>query len=175
MTSYAHGKGTGAFIGGVFDGQSIWLVPYYSTDLVKVNPADGTMTSYAHGKGTGAFTGGVFDGQSIWLVPFVSADLVKVNPADGTMTSYAHGKGATAFIEGVFDGQSIWLVPYNSTDLVSFSPLGFGIKATPMAGGKTSVLTLDDGANWRITMSFVKGILVAGTTAASSGQCATWS
>ena len=60
--SYAHGKGTAAFVGGVFDGQNIWLAPNSSPDLVKVNPADGSMTSYAHGKGASAFNGGVFDG-----------------------------------------------------------------------------------------------------------------
>ena len=51
QNEYAHGKGANAFVGGVFDGESIWLVPYDSDDLVKVNPADGSMTSYAHGKG----------------------------------------------------------------------------------------------------------------------------
>jgi len=41
--------------------------------------------------------------------------------------------------------------------------------------GLTSTLTLDDGANWRITMTFTGGILTAKTTAASSGATATWS
>jgi len=41
--------------------------------------------------------------------------------------------------------------------------------------GISSVLTLDDGANWRITMTFAGGILTAKTTAASSGATATWS
>jgi len=78
---YAHSQGSGAFIGGVFDGESIWLVPYNSANLVKVNPADGSMTTYAHGQGGGAFRCGTFDGESIWLVPYTSANLVKVNPA----------------------------------------------------------------------------------------------
>jgi len=43
------------------------------------------------------------------------------------------------------------------------------------ADGISSTLTLDDGANWRITATFAGGILTAKTTAASSGQCATWS
>jgi hypothetical protein len=41
--------------------------------------------------------------------------------------------------------------------------------------GITSTLTLDDGANWRVTMTFTGGILTAKTTAASSGATATWS
>ena len=173
--TYAHGQGVGAFADGFFDGQNGWLVPFSFANLVKVNPADGTMTSYAHGQEAGAFMGSFFDGQNGWLVPSNSANLVKVNPADGTMTSYAHGQGAGAFTGGFFDGQNGWLVPSGSANLVAFSPIGFGIKSTPTAGGVTSLLTLDDGANWRITMNFVGGILTAKTTAASSGQCATWS
>ena len=176
MTSYAHGQGAGAFMGGFFDGQNGWLVPRNSTYLVKVNPADGTMTSYAHGQGSGAFIGGFFDGQNGWLVPFSSYNITKVNPADGSMTFYAHGQTAAAFQGGFFDGQNGWLVPSRTTaNLILFSPIGFGIIGTPNAGGVTSLLTLDDGANWRITMNFVGGILTAKTTAASSGQCATWS
>jgi hypothetical protein len=40
MTSYAHGMGASAFVGGVFDGQNIWLVPYSSANLVKVRPQE---------------------------------------------------------------------------------------------------------------------------------------
>ncbi len=49
---------------------------------------------------------------------------------------------------------------------------GFNINGTD---GISSTLTLDDGANWRITMTFTGGILTAKTTAASSGAVATWS
>lgn len=41
--------------------------------------------------------------------------------------------------------------------------------------GITSTLTLDDGANWRITMTFTGGILTAKTTGASVAATATWS
>ena len=78
--TYAHGQGATAFVGGVFDGESIWLIPRGSANLVKVNPATGAMTTYAHGQGSTAFAGGVFDGGSVWLVPNNSANLVKVNP-----------------------------------------------------------------------------------------------
>jgi len=125
--TYAHGQGSAAFIGGVFDGESIWLVPYASANLVKVNPATGGMTTYAHGQGS--LTGGVFDGESIWLIPRNSSNLVKVNPTTGGMTTYAHGQGASAFTGGVFDGESIWLVPFNSSNLV---------KVNPVTGGMTS-------------------------------------
>jgi hypothetical protein len=40
MTNYAHGQGDAAYYGGVFDGQSIWLVPYNSDYLTKVIPPE---------------------------------------------------------------------------------------------------------------------------------------
>lgn len=40
--------------------------------------------------------------------------------------------------------------------------------------GISGTLTLDDGANWRITMTYKLGILTAVTTAASGGATATW-
>ena len=119
---YAHGQGGSAYIGGVFDGQSIWFVPYNSANLTKVNPATGAMTHYAHDQGSAAYEGGVFDGQNIWLVPYNSANLTKVNPATGAMTHYAHEQVASAYAGGVFDGQSIWLVPFKSANLTKVNP-----------------------------------------------------
>jgi len=129
MTAYPHGLGAAAlaFWGGVFDGQNVWLVPYASPNLVKVNPATGGMTSYAIGGGAAKHAGGVFDGQNIWLVPLGSPNLVKVNPATGAMVTYAHGMGAAAFIGGVFDGQNIWLVPSGSANLVKVNPATGGM------------------------------------------------
>jgi hypothetical protein len=40
--------------------------------------------------------------------------------------------------------------------------------------GLTGVLTLDDGANWRITLTFTDGILTAKTTGASTSATASW-
>ena len=128
---YAHGQGDNAYFGGVFDGQSIWLVPYNSVYLTKVNTATGAMTNYAHGQGDYAYAGGVFDGQSIWLVPRDSDYLTKVNPATGAMTNYAHGQGDAAYFGGVFDGQSIWLVPFNSDYLMRVIPPEFGREKYP--------------------------------------------
>jgi hypothetical protein len=78
MTLFSAGGVANKFNGGVFDGQSVWLVPTNSANIVKVNPATGGMTSYAHGMGAGAFQGGIFDGQNIWFVPTGSASLVKL-------------------------------------------------------------------------------------------------
>ena len=135
--SYAHGQGGAAFTGGVFDGQSIWLVPYSSSNIIKINPATGGLTTYAHGQGGAAFIGGVFDGQSIWLVPHDSSNIVKINPATGGLTTYAHGQGGAAFYGGVFDGQSIWLVPHGSSNIIKINPPGSGIKSALISAATT--------------------------------------
>ena len=122
QAAYAQGQGAAAFMGACFDGESVWLAPYNSSNLVKVNPATGAMTAYAHGQGAAAFAGACFDGESVWLAPRNSSNLIKVNPATGAMTAYAHGQGAGAFAGACFDGESVWLVPYNSSNLVKVNP-----------------------------------------------------
>jgi hypothetical protein len=125
MTNFSEDYGNvDPFLGGVFDGQNIWLVPFQSSYLVKVNPATGQMTNYSQGYGTnGVFNGAVFDGQNIWLIPQSSSYLVKVNSTGG-MTNYSVGYGSNAFRGGVFDGQNIWLVPYYSSYLVKVNSTG---------------------------------------------------
>ncbi|WP_146762337.1 hypothetical protein [Paenibacillus contaminans] len=41
-------KGSSAFAGGVYDGTSIWMIPYNANELVKVNPSTGEMTGYSN-------------------------------------------------------------------------------------------------------------------------------
>ena len=120
--AYAHGQVASAFESGVFDGVNLWLAPYASTNLIKVNISTGGMTTYAHGQANWAFSGAVFDGTSVWLIPNNGANILKVNPATGGMTPYAHGQGAWAFVGGVFDGENIWMAPAQATNVVKFNP-----------------------------------------------------
>lgn len=48
------------------------------------------------------------------------------------------------------------------------------VLAEMIANTKTGTLVLDDGANWRVTLTFYDGKLSAVTTAASSSAEATW-
>jgi streptogramin lyase len=120
---YAHDQGSLAFSGGVFDGKYLWLAPYLSPDIVRVNPATGQMTSIPHNKNViRAFCGAVYDGESVWLVPYSSRDIIKI-AADGTLTSIPHGKGVSfAFWGGTFDGTNIWFAPQNSPDILKIDP-----------------------------------------------------
>jgi hypothetical protein len=40
MTSYAHGESDYAFQSGVFDGESVWMIPYVSSVLVRFTPPE---------------------------------------------------------------------------------------------------------------------------------------
>jgi len=151
--TYAHGKGAGAFIGGCYDGESVWLTPYGSTDLIKMNPSDGSMTGYAHGEGGNAFADAVFDGENIWLIPFTAANLIKVNPADGSMTKYATGVDSAAkFRSAVFDGKDLWIVPNYAAYVIKWD-IATGEKTTYNHGKGTAAFHggIFDGENiWLI-------------------------
>jgi len=51
---------------------------------------------------------------------------------------------------------------------------GTGYKSSDGSAGLSGTMTLDDGANWRVTMTFKNGLLTAQTTGASSGAAGSW-
>ena len=130
-----------SFRGGVFDGTSVWLIPFQASHIIKVNISTGEMTGYdnwptqpvwgnPYDAGTFTkhqtnFSGGVFDGTNIWLVPHNGAyRLIKFNTVTGAMTSYGYmglpgsNGNPSAFSGGVYDGTNIWLIPFNESALV---------------------------------------------------------
>ncbi|WP_438348202.1 cadherin-like beta sandwich domain-containing protein [Paenibacillus sp. FA6] len=120
-------KGSADFVGGVYDGKSIWMIPYNANEILKVNPETGEMTGYSHWpagftKGSNAFAGGVYDGTNIWLVPYSANQIIKVNATTGVMTGYSNwpggSRGSEQFIGGAFDGTHIWLTPYSGNRLI---------------------------------------------------------
>ncbi|WP_375105294.1 cadherin-like beta sandwich domain-containing protein [Paenibacillus sp. RS8] len=120
-------KGLSAFVGGVYDGTSIWMIPYNADRLMKVNPSTGEMTGYSNwpagfSKGSNAFAGGVYDGTNIWLIPYSADRVIKVNATTGVMTGYSSwpdgSRGSELYIGGTFDGTNIWLTPYSGSRLV---------------------------------------------------------
>ena len=114
-------RGNYTFTGGVFDGNSLWMVPRTADAVVKVSTSTGAMTLYngwpaGLNRGGAAFYGGVFDGSSVWMVPFTADAVVRVSTSTGTMTMYngwpaGLTRGGAAFYGGVFDGSSVWMVP----------------------------------------------------------------
>ncbi|MCP4651148.1 MAG: hypothetical protein GY853_13865 [PVC group bacterium] len=119
--SYTCGNDT--LSGGCFDGEHIWMAPSDSVNILRVNPADGSITEYVHGKGVLAFNGAVWDGTYVWFVPFNSDDIIRLDPNNpAAFDSYAHGKGNAAFFGGTFDGTHVWMAPVDSTDIIRVTP-----------------------------------------------------
>lgn len=145
---YPHDKGGLAFSGGVFDGKYLWLSPYLSLDIVRVNPATGQMLSIPHNKDViRAFADAVYDGESVWLVPYSSQDIIKI-AADGILTSIPHGKGNFAFWGGTFDGKHIWFAPQNSPDILKIDPATGDMTSIPHGKGSFAFLgAVFDGYN----------------------------
>lgn len=127
-----------AFAGGVFDGQSIWMLPFNVDQVVKVDSVTGQMTGYNDwpanldlggsygGFFVGSFKGGAFDGENIWMVPYNASQVVKVNKATGEMSGYENWpvgftKGENAFSGGIYAGSSLWLIPASADRVIELN------------------------------------------------------
>lgn len=130
------GQSLGAFRGGVYDGESIWMIPYDADQLIKLDKHTGEMTGYhswpaGFSKQSHAFSGGVDDGKNIWMIPQNADRVIKVDKSTGSMTGFnawpaGFTKSYAAFSGGVYDGRNIWMIP---------------VLATPKAPG-TAVITV---------------------------------
>jgi hypothetical protein len=121
--------GSSSFIGGVFDGQCVWMIPGAANRVVQVDKDTMVMTGFPSWTGTGmtgyvnassAFIGGGFDGENVWLAPRSADRLVSINIHSGEYTGYPSwaGDGMTGFTLGVsrfagavYDGSYLLLVP----------------------------------------------------------------
>lgn len=120
-------KGSSSFVGGVFDGENVWMIPYNASHLIKINSTTGEMTAYDNWpdgftKGSNAFAGGVFDGTDLWLIPYSANQVIQVNITTGEMTGYSNwpdgSRGNDQFMGGTFDGTNIWLAPYSGSRVI---------------------------------------------------------
>ncbi|HEX2966048.1 MAG TPA: carboxypeptidase regulatory-like domain-containing protein, partial [Syntrophorhabdaceae bacterium] len=110
-----------AFMGGVYDGGHIWMIPANADSVVRIDKDTGMMKSYnkwpaGFRKGNLSFEGGVFDGRYIWMIPANAESVVRIDKDTGEMTEYNNWpadfkKGGHAFAGGVFDGQCVWMIP----------------------------------------------------------------
>jgi hypothetical protein len=147
--------GTQAFIGGCFDGTSVWMAPARADRVVRIDVSSGVMTGilpwpggYTHLTATThAFTGAIFDGAAVWLLPRLADGLIRVDVATDAMTHFTNwpanhvkpngdAPGSFTCHGGVFDGQKIWLTPENHDRVITFGPRSSGtgtqtLSATP--------------------------------------------
>ena len=123
-------------IGIIFDGESLWVMPYDSDYIIKVNPADGSMVNLPHGSVHNAMSrGGVWDGRYVWTVPCRADYIRRIDPNDNSITKYSHGQGIFAFEGGCFDGKLIWYAPLRTNNLCSIDPFassGVDLQAYPL-------------------------------------------
>jgi len=171
--------------------------PIFSGEFYSTTAWHGTYITSLRGRGTKASPDPVVDGDSIFSLYMACFD------GGGAPTGIAVGQiqgtvDGTVSVGHVPTKWQFQVMPsvgavYTAMTLKSTGRLGVGtetpnellevngkIRANTAfnlngADGLSTTLTLDDGTNWRITQTFTGGILTAKTTAASSGQCATWS
>ncbi|MEK0316995.1 S-layer homology domain-containing protein [Cohnella sp. 56] len=178
-------RGSIAFAGGVFDGQSIWMIPYSADSVVKIDKDSGAMTGYKNWpagitKTQGvAFSSGVFDGQSIWMIPYAASSVVKIDKDTGEMTGYSGwpegvSTAGTAFVGGVYDGRYIWMIPYAVDRVVRLDtrtgtmtgysnwPLDFNKSGSTFTGGVfdgRNIWMIPSGADRVIKLDTVTGAM----------------
>ena len=124
-------KGSSAFIGGVYDGVSMWMIPCDADRVVRIFTSDGRMQGYnawppGFTKGSWAFSGGVYDEVSVWMIPLNADRVVRIFTSDGAMQGYdawpsGFTKGSSAFTGGVYDGVSVWMIPGDADRVVQIS------------------------------------------------------
>lgn len=128
----AFGGNACGFQGAIFDGRSLYLIPFRLSTLVRYDTAAsfvvntswtgfdlGTLNEAAHD-----FTGGVFDGRYLYLVPGNTGATPALALRYDTQTSFDAGTGgwvvfpmsqlsplANGFAGGAFDGRYVYFVP----------------------------------------------------------------
>lgn len=120
--------GPARFLGGVYDGNNIWMIPYNADRVVKLDKSTGEMTGYnswpaGFTKGSFAFAGGIYDGKNIWMIPCNADRVIKLDKTTGEMTGYEEwpdgfSKSEIAFMGAGFDGRNIWMIPYHADRVI---------------------------------------------------------
>ena len=149
-----------------------------NTDAGTITKGEGIALSHFN-SGGGTFTdyfGIVFkqnNATNVYAFDFQDVGFVSngrsVSAADDGAQRYMPLSTADTGI--TFDSNDLVLATTTSGD-VNLAPNGnLQVNGT---NGLSGTLTLDDGANWRVTLTFTKGVLTGQTTGASSGATGTW-
>jgi len=112
---------TSSSLTSVYDGDSIWLIPYDAIHFVKISKR-GEMTlisvpSTAASLGSAMFHGGAFDGRFLWAIPLSTDKILKVDVVTNVIVAIATSETGIKFTGCIFDGQSLWLVPSNALNV----------------------------------------------------------
>lgn len=174
------------FVGGVYDGTYIWLVPRDADAVVRLDPSDDSTTRFndwpaGFTKGPAAFSGGIFDGTYIWMTPHDADRVIRLDPSDGSMVGYntwpaGFTKGPAAFWGAIFDGTSMWMAPFNADRVVKIDtttgvmtgynawPANYTLPTRAFAGG-----TFDGTSVWLAAYDSDRIISIDTATGAMTG------
>ena len=161
---------TNKFVGGVLYNGYLWMAPYNTNVIVRVNLTDGTMTGY-NSWPTGFtntitnFAGAILDENSgsMWMIPYGTNMVVKVNLSNGGTTGYALpsnvtlNSGSTGKLNGgILDGNGyIWMAPEGTNYIVKLNISNGAMITYPLPAGIAS--PAGSTTNWYFTDAVFDG------------------
>jgi hypothetical protein len=104
----------------LFDGESIWLIPYTSDNFCKISKSTHSVEYIPNPiSGSWLFSSAVFDGEHIWCIPDQSTYFLKIDVSTNLMKEIPHiYTGTNFFRDSAFDGEHIWCIPHDTDTLV---------------------------------------------------------
>jgi len=78
------------------------------------------------------------------------------------------------FVATTKSGLFKWMEDEDYFDFIDTIKFTGGTKSSDGSDGISGTMTLDDGVNWNVTLTFKNGLLTAQTTGASTGAIASW-
>ena len=119
----AHGKGAGAFFGGVAFNDNVIMCPHNST---KIGLYDTTNNYYSDGPAASGFAGAVVSSNNkVIFAPFSNPNIGIYDPVTNAYTAGpAHNAGSSAVFSGAvaLPNDKILLVPRNSNNIGLYDP-----------------------------------------------------
>ena len=125
----------------LFDGTSIWLPLYLTSNLVKVNPSTGAVVATVDVSAQPASI--TSDGTSIWVPGNGDGNVKKVNASTAAVTATV--TAGTAPTGSCFDGASVWVVNNGSSNLTKINPTTNAATTVDLPDGAGPVDCVYDG------------------------------
>ncbi len=138
--------GGGQFYGGAFDGKYIWMCPWASGLVLKIDKDSNDIIQVASGI-QGLYSGAIYDGESVWFTPY-SGKLFKINATTNELISYP--SFSTGYLGGIFNNSNLWFASGDAgkvTKIESYYTVSGMITNkgtdTPIAGATVTAISLD--------------------------------
>jgi len=157
---YTHG--TAAFNGAVFDGADVWLVPFESDHLVKVDAVTGALSSYTNFPGTvtpsdvDKFAGAGFDGTKIYLVPGTRSGKTLVTVFSTNTPAVTSITRKTPAASDTNADSVVLTVAFNKT-VSGVDSTDFIVNTSGTASGSISSVSASSGSSIDVTVGSVAG------------------